>query len=192
MLSQIGHVSLPPEVIDKVHQGLPLSPSEDDMVKRAPLVTRRLLMNIPRLDPILETLLHQFRPASGDPPPCLGARLFRAVHDFDVMETRGAHGNEALAQMREDVGVYDEKILDALGELLGMESSSGQVDYRDIGELRVGMVLAAEVKTERGAVLIGKDTEISASLLARVKNFVAHGRVKGSFAVVADEAERAA
>ena len=52
MLSQIGCVTLPPDVFDKVYAGQPLSKDEQQMFSDHPKVASNLLAKIPRLEAI--------------------------------------------------------------------------------------------------------------------------------------------
>ena len=56
MLSQIGYISLPVELVEKVYYGKRLDPEERTLVDAAPQVAQKLLGRIPRLEPVLEIL----------------------------------------------------------------------------------------------------------------------------------------
>jgi response regulator RpfG family c-di-GMP phosphodiesterase len=65
MLSQLGAMTLPPETAEKLHSGVPLTPEEQKMVARAPLVTEQLVRNVPRLDGVADILAAQARRRKG-------------------------------------------------------------------------------------------------------------------------------
>src|ERR1700683_3777596 len=56
MLSQIGYISLPIELVEKLYYGKRLTPEERVLADGAPLVAQKLLGRIPRLEPVMEIL----------------------------------------------------------------------------------------------------------------------------------------
>ena len=59
MLSQIGCVSVPEEVLSKVYKRQPLSNAEERAFKTYPHTGHDLLVNIPRLEEVAEVVAHQ-------------------------------------------------------------------------------------------------------------------------------------
>jgi response regulator RpfG family c-di-GMP phosphodiesterase len=56
MLSQVGLMALPPEVVEKVHRGQPLSDAEQRMLAEHPEIGRDLVGNIPRLQEVADII----------------------------------------------------------------------------------------------------------------------------------------
>src|SRR6202166_1902592 len=56
MLSQIGYISLPIELVEKLYYGKRLTADERVLADGAPLVARKLLGHIPRLEQVMEIL----------------------------------------------------------------------------------------------------------------------------------------
>ena len=56
MLSQIGYISLPVELVEKLYYGKRLTPEERVLADGAPPVAQKLLGRIPRLEPVMEIL----------------------------------------------------------------------------------------------------------------------------------------
>src|SRR6202034_2679408 len=56
MLSQIGFISLPIELVDKLYYGQRLTPEEKTVAEGVPQVAQNLLGRIPRMEPVLEIL----------------------------------------------------------------------------------------------------------------------------------------
>src|SRR3984957_2922022 len=56
MLSQIGFISLPTELVEKLYYGKRLTPEEKILAEGAPQVAQNLLGRIPRMEPVLEIL----------------------------------------------------------------------------------------------------------------------------------------
>jgi len=91
MLSQLGSITLPSELVEKVHYGSELTDEEQKMAARVPAVTEQLLGNIPRLEAVREMLASVGKPPRviEDPKRALvergGQMIFTAL-DFDSLE----------------------------------------------------------------------------------------------------------
>ncbi len=124
LLADIGAVTLPAATAEKVYSGARLTAEEAAMVERVPLVTRRLLSKIPRLEGVVE-ILDKYRHASaadadgaGDTVP-LAARVLRLALDFTGLESEGSSATVALGAMRSR-RVYDEHLMQAFAEIVGV------------------------------------------------------------------------
>jgi response regulator RpfG family c-di-GMP phosphodiesterase len=173
MLSPIGTITLPPETLEKVYDGRPLSDAEQAMVSRAPAIAQQLLGNIPRLEPVCEILTHlETRPGESDEPLAspVGARLLKLVLDYDALETRGLSEQEALDALRGRRGVYDVELLAAFATFLGRQAEAITREL-SLARLLPGMVFIADVRSVSGALLIARGHEVTSSLLERIRNF---------------------
>jgi response regulator RpfG family c-di-GMP phosphodiesterase len=178
MLSQLGCIVLPAEVAEKLYYGQPLSPQEDAMVARLPAVTEQLLGNIPRLElvrGILESHLRPRRPAgaSEDAEKELvsrGGEMLRIARDFDALEARGNSAALALSTLEGCDGHYDAEILGAFRELRGINKRGEEVRELPLDELRIGMVLAEDLKMGH-LLLVARGCEITQSFVERFRNF---------------------
>ena len=175
MLSQLGHVTLPPEVVDKVYYGKPLTDKEQKMVDEAPSTTKRLVEHIPRLEPVLEILKTQdtpFKPSGKTRQPPLPARILKAASDYDLLETQGCDAQLALDTMKSREGQYDPYVLEALSRLEGIASQGEQV-VKDlpIAALKPGMILMDDVKTRAGSVFVSRGYEVTERFIDRTRNF---------------------
>jgi response regulator RpfG family c-di-GMP phosphodiesterase len=178
MLSQIGCVTLPPEVADKLYHGAPLGKEELAMVERLPAIAERLLENIPRLDAVRDSLRHQSRhfdggPRAPGPGPRipLGARLLKVVLDFDLLEAQGLSAELALDTMRGREGWYDPTVLEALVDSLGSAGAGAEVRELALKNVRRGMTFAEDVTTRGGLLLIARGQEVTEGLIERIHNF---------------------
>ena len=122
MLSQIGCVTLPPELAEKLYHGKALTSAEQTMGARLPAVTDQLLSHIPRLDTVRLILRYQETHFDGEGAPPdrapgeqipLGARLLKIALDFDILEAQGTEPGPALDCLRDRTGWYDPDVLDA-------------------------------------------------------------------------------
>jgi response regulator RpfG family c-di-GMP phosphodiesterase len=170
MLGQVGAVTLGPAVVDKLHRGLPLSDDERDEVRKLPEIADRLLAEIPRLDGVREIIRQQHGGAPGQVKQ--GALILRVVTDFDTHEARGMDPPAVLAALRAQAHLYDQRVLDALGRLQANETTA-KVRQIDPEELLEGMVLAADLRTVDGMLLVGRGQPVTPGLIERIKNFSA-------------------
>lgn len=192
MLSQLGVITLPHDVAEKVHRGQPLAEAEQKMVDRMPEMTEQLLANVPRLEgvrAILARYLKQHRagePLSDDPAKRtieLSSRILRVALDFDVLETQGSAPMRALDTLRGRTDRYDAQILEALAPFCAKAATSQQLRELPVAALRVGMVFAEDVKFSTGALLAARGYEVTSSFLERARNFRA-GSVKEPIRVI--------
>jgi response regulator RpfG family c-di-GMP phosphodiesterase len=180
MLSQVGTIILPPETIDKLHSGSALTPEEEKMVARAPTTTEQLLAHIPRLEGVRHLLADAARSARPDfkapadiaaSPLALSAQVLRIAMDFDALEGAGQCTETALATMLGRPGRYNADALQTFSELRGEAGPRQAIHELSLGALKVGMVLAEDMRMTSGTMLVARGYEITSSFLQRVKNF---------------------
>jgi response regulator RpfG family c-di-GMP phosphodiesterase len=172
MLSQLGTITLPEKTIEKHYYGLPLEEEERKQVERLPEVTKKLLANIPRLEPVKELLLTPHsRAASSHQPVPIGASLLRVATDYDELESRGMSPQLAIETMKKKTGTYEPEILDALLNIKETDKSRSVVREIPVHAIQLGMVFADEVKTTNGVMLVGRGYEVTAGFIERISNF---------------------
>jgi hypothetical protein len=169
MLSQIGAVTLPPTVIDKLHRGHRLSPEEAEMLAKTPEVAGSLLASIPRLDEVRDLITSLSKFPSPHIP--VGTRIIRLASDVDEMEARRMGFDGILASVRARADEYGEELVTALASLKPPGSPAVEVEEVGLDQLVKGMVLAADVTIQEGTLLVGRGQEVSDSLLRRLHNF---------------------
>lgn len=198
MLSQLGSITLPAETVEKVYYGQPLTPEEQKMVSRAPVVTEQLVRNIPRLESVAEILAAHVKPrksaeAIGNDPRKqqieLMAQVLRAAVDFDALDSQGSSGALSLDTMRGRKDRYEPRILDALAALRGAEGPRAGVREVFLSVLTVGMVFVDDVKTTTGTLLVARGFEVTQGFLERARNFKP-GTVKEPLRVILRPAGR--
>lgn len=174
MLFELGAVALPPEVWDKMQRALVLSADEEQMVARVPTITLNLLSRIPRLEAVCEIIRHQDRTFasanSGAGPVPMGARILRLATDLDVLVNQGLTPYAALTTLRSRTGAYDPGLLDAMLKVYGQEGEQMVVREIPIEELKPGMMLAEDLKSGNGMLLITRGHEVTEGLLERLRN----------------------
>jgi response regulator RpfG family c-di-GMP phosphodiesterase len=171
-LSQLGAVSLPVEVVAKLDCGTPLTAEQQELMAGLPALTEQLLASIPRFDTVRDAIRLQnenFDPAKHLP---LGARLLRVAIDLDQLESLNFTRAEAAAVLAERDGRYDPEVVQVLADLAHLE----ELDVNRVPHtvraamLRPGMVLARDVVDTNGVLLVGRGTEVTPGLIARITN----------------------
>jgi len=179
MLSHIGCIILQPETIEKVYTGDTLSPNEEEMFASHPSVGHELLAKIPRFEAIASMINRQqesFKTRkSGDDfkhmdVVTLGAQLLRVAIDFDQLVTHGVSPRKAVTQMLEQRGTYDPIILSALKDIQ-VGKNEMTIKSVNVSEVKTGMILAEDVRTKKGVLLVCKGQDVSIPVLKRIRSF---------------------
>lgn len=176
MFSQLGVVTLQPELVEKLFLGAALSPAEQQLADRVPEVAQRLVEKIPRLESVSQILQQQSLPfgdVSQREARSQAACILRVATDFEALETRGASVEVAMATLQGRHGVYAPEVIEAFAKIKGSSPEGAQQEVRELSlnELRPGMVFAEDVKTQTGTVFVARGYEITDRFIARVGNF---------------------
>ncbi|SFF61883.1 HD domain-containing phosphohydrolase [Blastococcus tunisiensis] len=186
MLSQLGAVTLPPNVLEKLDAGRPLSEEEAEMADRVPEVSRKLVSVIPRLEGVADAIGWQRARYDGRMSPLdvprgadlpLAARVLRVAVDFDLGTSQRPAVQDTLAAMSSDAGPYDPRILEALVGLHGAEEVAGEPREIGIDDLEPGMVIFDDILTTDDVMLISRGTVVTDPLILRLENYISQGRV---------------
>lgn len=176
MVSQLGAIALPSDVAEKAMFGHPLSADEQAMVARVPQTTERLLGHIPRLEKVRDLLRRATTPTGSPAWKGASAQEARDAHvlklalDFDALDTSGISSTMALDTLRGRSG-YDAAILDTFASLHGKSSSTGRIKEVPVKGVRIGMVLAQEVRLVSGVLIAPRGYEIGPGFVERLNNF---------------------
>jgi CheY-like chemotaxis protein len=170
--AQLGHISLPERTLSRLYAGETLSPAESAQVAQSALVAERVLKRIPRLDPVVDILS---RLAGGgitdDSPESIGAEILRVVSAYGAVERATASRDTAIHRLRAQAGRFDPEVLKALTELLGFEEGEDETIEVPISRVCVDMIVAEDLRTRTGVLLVTKGYRVSESFVARLSNF---------------------
>jgi len=185
LLSQIGFITIPPELILKSRQGQLLTAREKDVFTRIPAIGSSLLSQIPRLENVARIILYQNKrydgggfpedSVAGESVP-LGARMLKILVDLSRIGASGAGRPAALAQLRERAGWYDPRLLDALQKQASAPGAKaagpgGSATAVNFASLRVGHLLLCNLETKGGMLLLASGNRITPMLMHRLRNF---------------------
>lgn len=177
MLSQIGYVALPQEIVEKLYGGQSLNTAEQEKVARLPDIADQLLKDIPRLEPVRGIIRAHVRPRArvavlkdGDIVG-LGAEILRIAVDFDHLESGGATESMALSTMKGRDLVYDPVLLDIFISLRAANAELLEVRELRLDAVKVGMVLSEDLRMRNGALLAARGYEVTHGFVERVRGF---------------------
>jgi response regulator RpfG family c-di-GMP phosphodiesterase len=179
MLSQIGCVTVPPDTLEKGYRGAALRPQEVKMLEAHPGIAADLIRNIPRLEEVARIVAYQKKCFDGSGTPRdevrgadipLGARILKTATDYDALQWGGCPAQGAVVELRKRSAWYDPAVLKALEATIAADQPSEICDLM-LKDVRPHAVLAEDVRTPDGCLLIGKGQEITPSVYQLLCNF---------------------
>jgi response regulator RpfG family c-di-GMP phosphodiesterase len=192
MLSQIGCVILPEDVLKKVYRRESLTAEETQLYKQHPYLASDLLKTIPRMQEVAAIIACQDvyvdehgvpRDSMGKEAVPLGGRILKVALDFDAIESGGISKTVAFHRLQENKSYYDPAVLDALKRALADEIKY-EVKAVPLSELTPHMILAEDILSSSDGLLVAKGQEVSQSLIARLQTLLGLGTVKQPFLVL--------
>jgi FixJ family two-component response regulator len=187
MLSQIGCISVPPEVLDKVYASEELSPAEQEVLDSHPQLGCDLLAHIPRLETVAQIIAgQQCRPgvAARSDRASMGAQLLRLAIDFDEAAVGSATGKSAVSRLRAYKIGYDPSLLAAL-ESVKFSELDQEERVVNVSDLSADMILNQDVRAKNGVLLMAKGHEVTYPVIVRLRSFARTVGVVQPFSVLA-------
>jgi CheY-like chemotaxis protein len=172
-LSQLGYVTVPQAVLEKIYSGSPLTAKEQKKLDDVPDMANALLEHIPRLEPVIQILAAlKWNDAAvaklGDGTIGLGTRILGAVIEFEVQAAAGKSREAIRAHMLGLTARYGEKLIAELDGCAGeLEPRAAQRSMR-LGEVMPGMIIRDELRNEAGFLLVPKNFEVTAKFIDRI------------------------
>lgn len=181
MLSQIGCITVPEDTLQKISQCKPLGEKELKLYDQHPQVGHDLIARIPRMDAVAQIIANQNRRfndiveiksvADRAEETKTGARILKAVLDFDKLLDMGNLPHQAYKELAARIGWYDQNVLDALKSLIDEVAEEFISVELNVHELKPGMLLDEPVYSDRNVLLLSKGQEITLPLIMRLINF---------------------
>ena len=195
MLSQIGSVTIPSDILDKLYSNVVLDEKEENIYKSYPEIGYKLIRNIPRLEKIALMIKNQQRPCkdfapldinSKDEMANIGAQILKVTLDFDQLVFGGIDINQALLMMRKNEKEYNPMIMDALRDIRS-QTFIQRSQMVTVKEIYYGMVACQDIKTGDGRLVVPKDQEMTYAVIARLQNFARRTPIAEPFKVMLPE-----
>jgi CheY-like chemotaxis protein len=173
--AQLGHIALPERTLGRLYAGEALSPAESVHVAQSARVAESVLKRIPRLDPVVNILSRLAAGRTSDetraPPESIGAEILRVVSAYEALERTTPSRDTAVHRLRAQAGRFDPEVLKALTGMLGLEDSGDETIDVAIGRVCIDMIVAEDLRTRTGVLLVPKGYRVSESFVARLGNF---------------------
>lgn len=191
LLSQIGCIMLPREILPKIIFGGDLSDEERGLYESHPQVAGMLLAGIPRLEGVAVILSHQLdRWDMASLPPelerwdknILSAEILRISTDLDTLVEGGEDHAAALKALEQQL-VNAPEALHAAVSAVEVVKEHAEIRQIKISQLEVGMVADEDVMCLNGTLLLASGQEISQSILIRMTNIAKSVGIKEPFRI---------
>jgi len=192
MLSQIGCVAIPADVMEKINQTQSLSEEEEKMCHMFPKVGGDLLASLPRLEDVSRMIEGQkddfhTKEASENKDECtaaaLGADMLHAVIDFDACIAKNENKVEAFKTIQASAGRKYNPVVVKVMESLELPQYEKKYERIPVAKIQVEMVLAEEVKTEAGLLLVPKDHTVTSAVKTLLLSHASWGTIKKNILV---------
>jgi CheY-like chemotaxis protein len=179
MLLPLAQISLPAETAAKLSRAAELTASERRMADRLPELTDQLLAHIPRLESVrtmLASAQDPSRPTKCSPPPSetdlvnRGAALIRVAAAFDALQQSGLAPGDVISALLAEPARFDETTVVALQQIYARPDDLRKVQQVALQALQPGMVLAEDLFSSSGTLLVASGFQITVTLLERLRN----------------------
>ncbi len=177
MLSKLGYVVVPPEIMEKQYKGEPFTQSEERIFNSYPQFSADLIKRIPRLENVAKAIEFQLVRYDGSNSPDkeiiennipVISRILKIINDYDYFLNIEDDPQEAIIKLQENSSHYDPKILNVLFLAVKGIMPKHTVLSVKFKELRIGMTLVREIKDTKGNTLVKKGTEITDMILMKL------------------------
>ncbi len=172
LLSQLGHLAVPQEALERLLAGGRLTNTERRQVDRVPAVTCELLRKIPRLEPVIDIISGldaAFRPSDLEAPTTID--ILRVAADFDRYFVQTGDPRLAIDALRAHLARYSPALLPILAAHIGAEIRNATIREVSLHHVTVGMVLIEELRTDTGALVVPAEFEVTHGFLERLNHF---------------------
>lgn len=177
LLSQIGIITLPQELLEKLEKETILSPTENKLYLNHPNIAKSLLTNIPRFEEIADAISQQFikgvklldNSDDANDEVVIIAKILRKAIELDSFLERKRKEEEI------ELKLHSEK--------KAKEKDFGH-DFLRVGELKPGMKMGLDVVDRDGVVLLGAGQELTQISILRLRGFLELGRIDNLFKVL--------
>lgn len=181
MLSQVGCITVPEEILYKIAHGISLNNKEAALYYQHPQTGSDLIGRIPRMEIAAKIIANQNRRINDEALPNLktpdvdeatfGARILKIVLDYDKMIMTGNSPSSAFKEMSGRVGWYDLNILNVLNGFIKLDTDEYITTEISIPQLKPGMILDQDLMSKRGSMFVPAGQEVNATLIFRLMNF---------------------
>lgn len=190
MLSCLGYITLPEEIIDKIVAKQTLTSEEQEQVDSTSEICVKLLCNIPRLNVVTAIIEAQHSPFQLDKPVSelsTAGRVRLCGHILKVAKhvDHELSNDRSIEDVVKDMGKYrlefDSRVV---RHMLSIQPIQEQATIQaDLSELAPGMILEQNIYHKNGTLLLSKGHEINDAAILHLENQVKRKSVEQPFLV---------
>jgi len=178
MLSQLGCITLPQETLARALGGQPLNDEERRLYESHPEIAGKLLGSIPRLEAVAGMVAGQMQVparelANGSPatwePEKIGAAILWAAVQFDRHISQGRIPAQAAQLVNQAAPGLPAVITEAMAKALADDCGLVMSRTVTLRDLAVGMMIDADVMSQRGTRLVPRGTEVTSTVIERLR-----------------------
>ncbi|MFC1606463.1 response regulator [Candidatus Latescibacterota bacterium] len=186
LLSQIGCVTIPHDILEKILADEKLTIKEKEMYKTIPVIGQDLLDNIPRLNLLAKMIGQQQETLSTVKaaedvikwdPIVLGGQILKVAIEYDKLISVGVAPRMAIIEMKNRGGIYPPVLLNAISEtqvdLVEVTDMSVKID-----ELRDGMILLDDIITTSDIKLFKSGSEVTSYMLKLIQRYTKYMKIR--------------
>ena len=191
MLTHMGYITLPDQVLDNYYAGRHLTDVEATMMRSQTESTTKLLEKIPRMEPVIK-IIHQYPtsrntvPVQNGDPLLLSANILHAVIELDRMTSCGISRNEALGFLAGKSDEFNADVVAAL-KTIKLEMEEGLRRVVMVDQLANGMIIDEDIVTKDGMLLVPKGYVVNDTVRQRLRNFRLRDEIDANVAVIAEK-----
>ncbi len=183
MLSQLGCVTLPPDLVNAAYSGEQLSPEDQNKFDAHPAFAWEMVSRIPRLEAVAQMITNQNKPryqvrarsAEEKQEIEFGIQLLQVGVMFERHLSRGLAPTEAARAVRSSLKGCDNSILECLDDLA--PSMPMHVRECAVTDLAVGMTLQENLTNGVGMLIVAKGQELTYQWVERLKGLSRLGEI---------------
>lgn len=177
LMSQIGCITLPTDILNKLYAGRQLDDEEASMYNDHPIAGANLLETIPRLETVVGIIKNQLKTyeeieAESDMPydVAIGAQILKLTIDHDLLQFKGLSHNAAVGELSKNSHLYNPKILEALKSIKVVEDHDRIVSL-PVKDITIGMIAEDNIMAKNGVMIAPKGQKITWPVLQGIQNF---------------------
>lgn len=177
LLSQLGCITLPQAILDKLYSGAALSDDEQRLYAKHPEVAAALIRRIPQLGPVAAIIGQQQCLNLAELPADVASwdaattatTILAVATRLDELLATGDQPATALRRLQESLPGLPDAVMNAVRSV-HLHSAYMDVCFVSMHELAPGMVLDEDVVSDSGDTLIFRGEEITGPLLDELRS----------------------
>ncbi len=183
-LSPLATIMLAPAIRLKLAAGSDLSPQEKLAVAKGPVAAQKLILNMPRMKDVAETLLYIEKGFDGSGPPQaevsgldipLNARILYLLRALLEKAGDGPITSETFSDLLSDINRFDPGLVQAARACCLNPGANAATKLKelqiDITALKTGDKAVEDFKTRAGNKVLSAGAELTATTLEKIRAF---------------------